>query len=67
MNSIRVGGGAGCKPSVSVGVARARKPARGFKGCTEWRTPRFTGSKKPENGYAFYDPAIDNPMASNEY
>ncbi len=68
LNSIRVGGGAGCKLSVSVGVAPCSETCKGFQRLYRMADAALYRVKKArKNGYAFYDPAIDNPMASNEY
>lgn len=66
LNSVRVGGGVGWKLSVSVGVAPCSDTCKGFQRLYRMADAALYRVKKSrKNGYAFYDPAIDNPMASN--
>lgn len=68
LNSIRVGGDDGCKLSVSVGVAPCTETCKSFQRLYRMADAALYRVKKSrKNGYAFYDPTIDNPMASNGY
>lgn len=67
LNSIRLGNTPGWKLSVSVGIAMCSESCKCFYRLYKRADMALYRVKKArKNGYAFYDPLIDEPMAVHE-